>query len=105
MPLYGHELSPTITAVEARLTFAVSFNKGFIRARCAAQQKLEEPERVLVGFELVERGVPRDHYPVFKDGKEVGIVSTGMFSPTTDRYLGMAFVPRDLAAIARRLRS
>ena len=103
MPLYGHELSPTITPVEARLTFAVSFNKGFIGRDALLKQKLEEPERVLVGFELVERGVPRDHYPVFKDGKEVGIVSTGMFSPTTDRYLGMAFVPRDLAVIGTEL--
>ena len=47
---------------------------------------------------MVERGVPRDHYPVLYNGQEVGIVTTGMFSPTTDKYLGMALVPREISA-------
>ncbi len=99
MPLYGHELSPSITPVESRLTFAVSFKKDFIGRDALLKQKLEKPERVLAGFELVERGVAREGYPVLYDGREVGEVSTGMFSPTTERYLGLAFVPRQISTI------
>jgi aminomethyltransferase len=99
MPLYGHELSPTISPVEARLTFAVSFDKDFIGRDALLKQKLEKPGKVLVGFELVERGLARDGYPVLHNGEEIGAVSTGMYSPTTSRYLGMAFVPRQFSKI------
>ncbi len=99
MPLYGHELSPTISPVEARLTFAVSFDKDFIGRDALLKQKLEKPGKVLVGFELVERGLARDGYPVLHNGEAIGAVSTGMYSPTTSRYLGMAFVPRQFSKI------
>ena len=99
MPLYGHELSPTISPIEARLSFAVSLHKDFIGRDALLKQKLEKPERVLVGFELVGRGVAREGYPVIYDGNEVGEVSTGMFSPTTSRFVGMAFVPRSISRI------
>jgi aminomethyltransferase len=99
MPLYGHELSPTITPLEARLSFAVSLDKYFIGRDALLKQKLEKPEVILVGFELTGRGVPRDGYPVLFAGEQVGVVSTGMFSPTTSRYLGMAFVPREISAV------
>jgi aminomethyltransferase len=99
MPLYGHELSPTISPVEARLTFAVSFDKNFIGRDALLKQKLEKPNRVLVGFELVDRGLAREGYPVFHDGQEIGVVTTGMYSPTTSRYLGMALVPREFSRI------
>jgi len=99
MPLYGHELSPTITPVEARLTFAVSFNKDFIGRDALLKQKLEKSGRVLVGFELIDRGLAREGYQVLHEGQEVGVVTTGMFSPTTSRYLGMALVPRWLSKI------
>jgi aminomethyltransferase len=99
MPLYGHELSPTITPLQARLSFAVSFDKFFIGRDALLKQKLEKPEMVLVGFELTGRGVAREHYPVLYDGEQVGFVSSGMYSPTTSRYLGMAFVPRNISKI------
>lgn len=98
MPLYGHEISDHITPVEAGLGFAISFEKDFIGRDALLKQKLEKPARVLVGFEMVERGVAREHYPVFKDGAEVGFVTSGMFSPTTNKYLGMAMLPRELSA-------
>jgi aminomethyltransferase len=99
MPLYGHEINAEITPLEARLGFALSLDKHFIGRDALLKQKLEGPQRLLVGFEMVERGVAREHYPVMVDGKEVGHVTSGMFSPTTNRYLGMALVPAELAAI------
>jgi len=98
MPLYGHELAPDITPVEARLSFAVSFDKDFIGRDALLKQRLEKPQIVLVGFEMIDRGVPRHGYQVTYDGLDVGEVSTGMFSPTTERYLGLAYVPRGISA-------
>lgn len=103
MPLYGHELSPSISPVEARLTFAVSFDKQFIGRDALLKQKLEKPARVLVGIELVERGVVRETYPVFSEDQEIGVVTSGMYSPTTERYLGMALVASELSAIGTEL--
>lgn len=97
MPLYGHEISERITPVEARLNFALSLGKPFIGRDALLKQKLERPQRVLVGFEMIERGVPREHYPVVHEDAVVGEVTTGMFAPTVERYLGMAYVPRALA--------
>ncbi|MBK8986331.1 MAG: glycine cleavage system aminomethyltransferase GcvT [Chloroflexi bacterium] len=103
MPLYGHELSPTISPVEARLTFAVSFDKPFIGRDALLKQKLEKPARVSVGIELLERGVIRETYPVYGNGRDVGVVTSGMFSPTTGRYLGMALVAAEFSAIGTEL--
>ncbi|MFC2055193.1 glycine cleavage system aminomethyltransferase GcvT [Chloroflexota bacterium] len=99
MPLYGHELSAAITPIEARLSFAVNLEKDFIGRDALLKQKLEKPDRVLVGFELVERGVPREGYTVLYEGEPVGSVTSGMFSPTTGRYLGMAYVPREISSL------
>jgi len=99
MPLYGHELSATITPIEARLSFAVSLDKDFIGRDALLKQKLEKPDRLLVGFELVERGVPREGYTVLYEGEPVSAVTSGMFSPTTGRYLGMAYVPREISSL------
>lgn len=99
MPLYGHEISSTISPIEARLSFAVSFTKNFIGRDALLKIKLEKPQRLLVGFEMVDRGVPRHGYPVAYNDDIVGEVTTGMFAPTSQRYLGMAYVPRDLAKI------
>lgn len=98
MPLYGHEIAADVTPVEARLTFAVSFDKDFLGRDALLKQKLEKPEYVLVGFEMIDKGVPRQGYEVIHDDFEVGEVTTGMFSPTMERYLGMAYVPREISA-------
>jgi aminomethyltransferase len=99
MPLYGHEINAEITPIEARLGFALSLDKNFIGRDALLKQKLEGPKRVLAGFEMVERGVAREHYAVQKDGVEIGHVTSGMFGPTLEKYLGMALIPTELAAI------
>jgi aminomethyltransferase len=103
MPLYGHELSPSITPVEARLMFAVNLEKPFIGRDMLLRQKLEKPQRVSVGLELLERGVMREHYTVVCGEREVGIVTSGMYSPTTERYLGMALVASEYSAVGTEL--
>ena len=99
MPLYGHEIGSDISPVEANLSFAVGFDKNFIGRNALLKIKLERPSRLLVGFEMVDRGVPRHGYSIEKDGEIIGVVTTGMFAPTSQRYLGLAYVPRRLAKI------
>lgn len=98
MPLYGHEINSTITPLEAGLSFALSLEKPFIGRDALLKQKLEKPERVLVGLEMVEKGVPREGYTVVVEGREAGKVTSGMFAPTVKKYLGMALLPRSASA-------
>lgn len=96
--LYGHEIGPNITPLEARLGWVVSFETDFIGRNALLKQKLEGgPARLLVGFEMVERGVPRQGYQILHQGAVVGQVVTGLYAPTVDKFAGHAFVPAELA--------
>ncbi|MGQ9793493.1 MAG: glycine cleavage system aminomethyltransferase GcvT [Anaerolineae bacterium] len=97
MPLYGNEIGPHRTPVEAGLMFALSLDKEFIGRDALLKQALEGTAEMLVGFEMSDRSVPRHGYAVQYNGRNVGTVTTGMYSPTTGRYLGMAYVPAELA--------
>jgi aminomethyltransferase len=99
MPLYGHELSAAINALEARMGWTVSWDKEFIGRSALLKAKLEGPQRLLVGFEMVDKAVAREHYDVAVNGTVVGHVSSGMKSPTLDKFLGMAFVPAAHSAL------
>ncbi len=99
MPLYGHELDASTNALEARLGWTVSWEKQFIGREALLKTRLEGPARLLIGFQMVDRAVPREHYAVAKDGKEIGHVTSGMKSPTLDAFLGLAYVPAVVAAI------
>jgi aminomethyltransferase len=99
MPLYGHEINASITPVEAGLGFALSLEKDFLGKEVLLKQKLEKSGRVQIGFELTGKGVAREGYSVVVDGNEIGTVTSGMFSPTTKKYLGMALVSRQFSSI------
>jgi aminomethyltransferase len=72
-------------------------DKDFIGRDALLKVKLEKSARVLVGLEMTGRGVAREHYVVQKDGQDVGWVTSGMFGPTPEKFLAMAYVPRELA--------
>ncbi len=95
MPLYGHEIDATINPLEARLGWVISWETEFIGRTALLKTKLEQPQRLLIGFEMVERAVPRDHYAIAVGDKVVGYVTTGMKSPTLDKFLGLGYVTRD----------
>ena len=94
MALYGNELSDSITPLEAGLGWAVKLDKGdFIGRDALLHQKATGIPRKLVGFKMVARGgVPRAHYEVRVDGKPVGFVTSGSFSPTLGENIGLALV-------------
>lgn len=99
MPLYGHEIDATTTPLEARLSWTISWDKEFVGREALLKTKLEQPLRILVGFEMVDRAVPREHYPIAIHNKEVGHVTTGMKSPTLDKFLGLGYVPKAHSSI------
>ncbi len=103
LPLYGNEIDEDTDPFSAGLARAAVRLEGhdFIGRKALAALALSTPPRVLAGFEMVDTGVPRLGYPIAKDGTIVGRVTTGLFSPSTGRYLGMGYVAPELAAIGQ----
>jgi len=101
MPLYGHELSPGITPIEAGLDRFVAFAKPrFIGREPLRRQAENGPPRRLVGLEL-DRGVPRAEYTIHaEDGEGVGLVTSGTVSPLTGRPIALALLSAAAAATA-----
>lgn len=100
LPLYGHEISDQISPLEAGLGRWVKLDKAeFIGKEALARQKEQGLGRKLVGFELIERGVPRGGYPIAIGGREVGFVTTGTASPTVGKMIGLGYVPTESSAL------
>lgn len=100
LALYGHEIADDINPYEARLGWVVKLEeKGDFIGRAALEQiKATGPQRRLVGFEMVGRGVARGEYAIHSvAGEPIGYVTTGMPSPTLGRPLGMGYVPTALS--------
>ncbi|CAH8243981.1 glycine cleavage system aminomethyltransferase GcvT [Paenibacillus melissococcoides] len=100
LPLYGQELSEQITPLEAGLGWCVKLNKGeFIGREAIAKQKEEGVPRRLAGIEMIDRGIPRTHYPVYAGDKLIGEVTSGTQSPTLKRNLGLALIESPYAEL------
>lgn len=100
LPLYGQELSETISPLEAGLGFAVKLQKeiDFIGKKALLEQKKKGIKRKSIGFVLLERGIPRTGYTVFsEDGKEIGEVTSGTQSPVLEKGIGLALVQTEYA--------
>ena len=95
LPLYGHELSDEITPLEAGLgMFAKIKEKDFIGRDALAAQKEAGLTRKIVGIELQDKAIPRAGYPVEVGGEQVGTVTTGYRSISTDRSVCVAMVDK-----------
>lgn len=94
LPLYGDELSDTITPIEAGLGMFCKLDKEeFIGKDVIAKQKAEGTERKLVGIELADKAIPRATYPVeTEDGTQVGVVTTGYHSISLEKSICFAMV-------------
>lgn len=93
MPLYGHELSEEIDPFQADLAWAVKIEKGNFRGREALLKRKEDPSaRRRVGLELAAKRIAREGALVKKDGKDIGLVTSGTFAPTLQKTIAMAYV-------------
>jgi aminomethyltransferase len=94
MALYGHELTASINPLEADLAWIVKMEKPDFVGRAALQKTLDQGlTRKLVGFEMTDRGIGRDGYDVFIDGKAAGWVTSGGPSPTLNKNIGLCYLP------------
>jgi aminomethyltransferase len=94
MCLYGNELNPEITPLEAGIGFAVHLDKEeeFIGQRALREEKEQGLRKKLVGFKLEGRGIARHGHPVLAGGERVGEVTSGTMSPTLNEAIGLALV-------------
>lgn len=95
LPLYGHEISDTITPLEAGLNFGVKLDKPFIGSEALLHQKAIGIPRTLVGLTLLERGIARQGYEVVADGQVIGVVTTGYMLPNAKEAIAMALIRSD----------
>lgn len=99
MSLYGHEIDDTTNPYEAKLGWAIKpAAKDFIGKAPMLKLKEEGLKRQLIGFKMIEKGIPRQGYPLFSfDNKEIGKVTSGTHSPTLDEPIGIAYISSEFA--------
>ena len=96
LPLYGHEISDTITPLEANLGVFVRFDKpDFCGQQALKRQEQSGVPRSLRGFEMIDAAVPRNGYRVFLKEKDIGYVTSGTKSPTLGIFCGYMLIDRD----------
>jgi aminomethyltransferase len=93
LPLYGNELSESVTPLEAGLGYFVKLDKEeFIGKDALVKQKEEGLKKKIIGFEMKDRAIPRHGYEVFIGNEKIGEVTTGYLSPSIKKNIGLALV-------------
>lgn len=94
MSLYGNDIDDEHTVLEADLGWILKLKKGdFIGKDVLLKQKEEGIKKKLIGFEMIDKGIARHGYPVFVEGKEYGIVTSGTFAPYLKKAIGLTYLP------------
>ncbi|HUG44494.1 MAG TPA: glycine cleavage system aminomethyltransferase GcvT [Acidobacteriota bacterium] len=98
-PLYGNDIDERRTPLEAGLGWIVKFEKpSFVGREALLRQKEEGPSELLVGFELMEPGIARDGFQAYFEGRAIGNVTSGSFSPSLEKSIGLLYFPAGDAA-------
>ena len=96
--LYGNDIDDTTSPIEAGLGWVTKFTKNFVNSENLAAQKLEGVSRKLVGFEMIERGIPRHDYEIMDaDGHIIGKVTSGTQSPSLQKAIGLGYVAKEFS--------
>ena len=92
--LYGHDITDETSPLEAGLGWITKFTKDFVNSEALAKEKERGPKHKLVGFELEDRGIPRQGYDIVDgQGKTIGHVTSGTMSPSLGKGIGLGYVP------------
>jgi aminomethyltransferase len=96
--LYGNDINDTTSPIEAGLGWITKFNKPFVNDAYHKAIKENKPSRKLVGFELIDRGIPRQHYPICNaTGEVIGEVTSGTMSPSLNKAIGLGYVKAEFS--------
>ncbi|MDI3548539.1 MAG: aminomethyltransferase [Halanaerobiales bacterium] len=102
--LYGNDIDENRHPLEAGLGWTVKFSKkDFIGRETLLKYKEEGYDEKLVGFKLIERGIARHGYKIKANGEDIGIVTSGSFSPTLRESIGLGYVKREKAGIGQEI--
>ena len=97
--LYGNDIDDTTSPLEAGLGWITKFTKDFTARPILEKQKAEGIKRKLVGFEMIDKGIPRHNYKIQNaEGAEIGYVTSGTQSPSFGKAIGMGYVTKEFAA-------
>lgn len=103
--LYGNDIDDHSSPIEAGLGWITKFSKPFTNSEALKTEKEQGPKRRLVGFELLERGIPRKDYTIEDvDGNEIGIVTSGTMAPSLRKGIGLGYVNSDHAGVGTEIR-
>lgn len=100
MPLYGHEMDDTITPKEALLSIFVKMDKPDFIGKAAIEAKTP-PTRKKVGLEVVGRGIIREHMDVYRDGKKIGVTTSGTMCPYIKKAVACALIDADARELGK----
>jgi aminomethyltransferase len=96
--LYGNDIDDTTSPIEAGLGWITKFTKDFTNRKNIEAQKQNGVSRKLVGFEMIDRGIPRHDYPIADaNGNIIGKVTSGTQSPTLNKAIGMGYVKTEFS--------
>jgi len=96
--LYGNDIDDTTSPLEAGLGWITKFTKDFTDKNYLLAQKEKGLTKKLVGFEMIDRGIPRHGYPIVDAaGNNIGVVTSGTQSPTLNKAIGMGYVKTEFA--------
>jgi aminomethyltransferase len=96
--LYGNDIDDTTSPLEAGLGWVTKFTKEFTNSEALQQQKQAGVERKLIGFEMIDRGIPRHDYEIVDaDGNVIGKVTSGTQSPSLQKAIGLGYVKNEFA--------
>ena len=99
-PLYGNDIDENTNPLEAGLKWIVKFKKNdFIGKETLLKIREEKIQKKLVAFKMSEKGIPRPHYEIFKNGQQIGEVRSGTISPSLNIGIGTGYVKRDFMKI------
>jgi aminomethyltransferase len=97
--LYGNDMDETTSILEANLGWICKLQKGdFVGRQELLRQRDTGVKRILAGFEMIERGIARDHYIAELNGEQIGIVTSGSPAPFLKKNIGFAYLPVERAA-------
>ena len=98
MMLNGQDMDESVSPLEVPYAWIIDEQKEFIGKKALTARKSSGITKKLVGIEMTSRGIARHGYKVYSDGNQIGIVTSGTFSPTLNKAIGMAFVDADMGA-------
>jgi aminomethyltransferase len=91
--LYGNDIDDTTSPLEAGLGWITKFSKSFTNSTALADQKTAGLQRKLVGFEMIDKGIPRHGYEIKNlDGQVIGVITSGTQSPSLGKAIGLGYI-------------